>query len=181
MCYHTTENSLGEARRGGDGVNREERAFVEELYRSMLPSLLAYGRAARYDASVVHDAAQETFLVVCERVETVMAHESPEGWVASAFKLILRRAGQNRARNLALLERLERENLRADAVKSDERDPVLLYGDLAKNEDFRLLCRLTERGCTLAELAAEMGISAAACEKRVQRARKRLQKYFENF
>ena len=161
-------------------MNRDEERLIEQLYRSMLPTLLGYGRGAHYDPSVVQDAVQETFRVVCEHIESIAEHESPEGWVMTAFKYILRRAGQNRARDLAIVERLTLMQ-GGEPGRTDESDPDMLYGDLADNEDYKLIRRLAERGCTMSELAGELGISVSACEKRVQRARKRLKKYFKDF
>ena len=52
----------------------------------------------------------------------------------------------------------------------------VLFGDVSDSEDFRLLKRLALEQYTIAELAQDLGISVEACKKRVQRARKRLQK-----
>ena len=160
-------------------MTRDEERLIEELYRSMLPTLIAYGSGTSYDKHLVQDAVQETFRVVCERIDVIAEHENPEAWVMTAFKYILRRAGQDRAKDLAILERLSLGH-GGEGGKSDSPDPDLLYGDLADNEDYKLLRRLAERGCTMSELARELNISVSACEKRVQRARKRLQKYFKN-
>ena len=55
----------------------------------------------------------------------------------------------------------------------------VLFGDLSASEDFRLLKRIALGRCTVLEVAEEMGISVESCKKRVQRARKRLQKKIE--
>lgn len=52
----------------------------------------------------------------------------------------------------------------------------LLFRDVSDSEEFRLLKRLALERCTISDLAQELGISVEACKKRVQRARKRLQK-----
>ena len=55
-------------------------------------------------------------------------------------------------------------------------DVDVLFSDLSDSEDFRLLKRIALEQCTIVELAQDLGISVEACKKRVQRARKRLQK-----
>lgn len=55
-------------------------------------------------------------------------------------------------------------------------DVDVLFGDVSDSEDFRLLKRIALDQCTIVELAQDLGISVEACKKRVQRARKRLQK-----
>ena len=57
-----------------------------------------------------------------------------------------------------------------------ELDLDTLYGDLSDSEDFRLLKRIALDRCTILEAAEELGIPLETCKKRVQRARKRLQK-----
>lgn len=52
----------------------------------------------------------------------------------------------------------------------------LLFNDISGSEDFQLLKRIALDRCTILELAEELGVSVEACKKRVQRARKRLQK-----
>ena len=52
----------------------------------------------------------------------------------------------------------------------------VLFGDVSESEDFRLLKRVALDRCTIPELSEELGVSVEACKKRVQRARKRLQK-----
>ena len=52
----------------------------------------------------------------------------------------------------------------------------VLFSDVSKSEDFQLLKRVALDHYTMPELAWELGISVEACKKRVQRARKRLQK-----
>ena len=52
----------------------------------------------------------------------------------------------------------------------------LLFCDVSDSEDFRLLKQIALERCTILELSEELGVSVEACKKRVQRARKRLQK-----
>ena len=67
---------------------------------------------------------------------------------------------------------------KAYSEPQDIRDPDLLYENLKDDEDYLLLKRLSEPGATIASVAAELGIGVSACSKRIQRARKRLRKFF---
>ena len=58
---------------------------------------------------------------------------------------------------------------------TDREDLDILYGTLAETEEFRLLQGIAD-GKTVLELAQERGIGLEACKKRIQRARKYLQK-----
>ena len=92
--------------------------------------------------------------------------------------LTLKHAMQNMLRTRAKLRTLlsleAGEGLPAGAPELMSVD--LLFGDVASSEDFRLLKRVALDQCTMPELARELGVSVEACKKRVQRARKRLQK-----
>ena len=54
-----------------------------------------------------------------------------------------------------------------------------LYSDLVGAEDFDLLTKIAVEGDTIADVAAELGITVEACKKRVQRAKARLKKALE--
>lgn len=54
-----------------------------------------------------------------------------------------------------------------------------LYSDLVGAEDFDLLVKIAVEGDTIADVAAELGITVEACKKRVQRAKARLKKALE--
>lgn len=92
--------------------------------------------------------------------------------------LALKHVMQNMLRSQARLQRLlsldAGESLPAEAGELMSMD--LLFGGVASSEDFRLLKRVVLDRCTIPELAQELGVPVEACKKRVQRARKRLQK-----
>ena len=53
------------------------------------------------------------------------------------------------------------------------------YSNALGEDDFQLLINIVIRKYTMLEAAEELGISVEACKKRVQRAKKRLQKIIE--
>lgn len=156
-----------------------EKKFVEELYREMAPKLIVRARASLGDRSLAEEVVQDTFRVVCENIASLIKHPNPNGWVTTTLKNILRQMAAKRAKDAATVKRLS--ELAGDLDAADDPPNIdLLYADLADNEDYKLLkCYVAER-CTIRELARELGLSADACAKRLQRARERLKKYFEN-
>ena len=91
----------------------------------------------------------------------------------NVLKNVIRSTRRERARLAeTVLEVLDENGGAADV----ELDLDTLYGDLSDSEDFRLLKRIALDRCTILEAAEELGIPLETCKKRVQRARKRLQK-----
>ena len=154
---------------GGDGPD----ARVETLYRRMFHTLDAYALRGMSDPSLAEEAVQDTFRVACEREDKLFASDNPEGWLMNVLKNVIRSTRRERARLAeTVLEVLDENGGAADV----ELDLDTLYGDLSDSEDFRLLKRIALDRCTILEAAEELGIPLETCKKRVQRARKRLQK-----
>lgn len=154
---------------GGDGPD----ARVETLYRRMFHILYAYALRGMSDPSLAEEAVQDTFRVACEREDKLFASDNPEGWLMNVLKNVIRSTRRERARLAeTVLEVLDENGGAADV----ELDLDTLYGDLSASEDFRLLKRIALDRCTILEAAEELGIPLETCKKRVQRARKRLQK-----
>jgi RNA polymerase sigma-70 factor (ECF subfamily) len=60
-----------------------------------------------------------------------------------------------------------------------KRDFELLFGDIAKSDDFKLLTRIVIDKSTFLEASKEFGLNVEACKKRVQRIKKKLKENFE--
>ena len=147
---------------------------VEKLYKEMYPALHVYALRILGDEALAEEAVQDAFCIACAKREQFLSSPNPEGWLMVTLKHVM----QNMLRTQAKLQRLlsldEGERMPAESVELVSVD--LLFGDVAGSEDFRLLKRVALDQCTMLELAQEMGVSVETCKKRVQRARKRLQK-----
>ncbi len=160
------------------GTERQD-DLIAALYHEMFPLLLAYARSALGETSLAEEAVQETFCVACKRQRELAESPNPRGWLVIALKNVIRQLRRDQAREAALLAALTARQDGADNPDQSGTDPDLLYGDLQCDPDYLLLKQLVENRYSMAELAAEQGISVEACKKRVQRARKRLQKRLE--
>ena len=163
-------------------TGKQER-FIRDLYDEMYDTLMKYTIKVLGDTESAEDAVQEVLVLICMNVELLMHHEAPNGWVLLTMRNILRGAAKERVKGIKLLGRLQEKTLFEQDEESDyeqEIDPDVLYEDILESEDYKLMRRLAEGQLTISELASEMGISVEACKKRVQRARKRLEKYFRD-
>ena len=158
-------------------MNASERAFVEKLYIETAESLLVYARRLLGDKNLAEEAVQDAFRVACSRPESVMASDNPPGWMMNTLKNVARNIVRSRARQTAFAAKIQQTE-QAYSDPEDIDDPDLLYENLKDDEDYKLLKRLSEPGATIGSVAGELGITTAACAKRIQRARERLRKYF---
>lgn len=154
--------------------NEPWKESVEKLYKEMYPVLHVYALRVMEDAALAEEAIQDAFCIACARREQFLTSPNPQGWIMLTLKHVMQNMLRTQAKLKTLLSLEQGESLPAGTPELVSVD--LLFGDLSGSEDFRLLKRIALDRCTMLELAEELGISVEACKKRVQRARKRLQK-----
>lgn len=147
---------------------------VEKLYKDMYPALHAYARRVLEDGALAEEAIQDAFCIACARQDQFLSSPNPQGWIMLTLKHVM----QNTLRAQAKLKLLLTLDAGVDlpAGEPELMSVDLLFCDVSGSEDFRLLKRIALDRCTILELSEELGVSVEACKKRVQRARKRLQK-----
>ena len=147
---------------------------LEQMYREMYPTLSAYALRILKDHALAEEAIQDTFCIACAKREQALSNPKPRGWLMLTLKHVMQNMlrAQRKVQRLLFLTAGEEQPAEAPELL----DVDVLFGDVSDSEDFRLLKRIALDQCTVVELAQDLGISVEACKKRVQRARKRLQK-----
>ena len=150
-------------------------AYFTSIYREMHRLLFIYAKHA-FDGrdALAEEAVQETFLILWVNLETVLERENPRGWLMLTLKNVIRNMKRSQARLAKLLVAL-----RVTFPEGHTMDPVsvdTLYANLQQDPDYVLLKAFALEGKSVKELAQDLGISLAACKKRLQRAKERLQK-----
>jgi RNA polymerase sigma-70 factor (ECF subfamily) len=144
----------------------------------MFYQLSAYAQSALNDRSLAEEAVQDTFRMLAPK-PTVFCPVPIPRMVAEYSK----KCYSNAIRSMAYLSNLVVFSMDFDEnMVSGEPDAPyidILYSDLADNEDYKLLKKIALDKCTMLEAAKELGISVEASKKRVQRAKKKLKKHFE--
>ena len=145
-----------------------------QMYREMYPTLYAYALRILKDHALAEEAIQDTFCIACAKREQALSNPKPRGWLMLTLKHVMQNMlrAQRKVQRLLFLTAGEEQPAEAPELL----DVDVLFGDVSDSEDFRLLKRIALDQCTIVELAQDLGISVEACKKRVQRARKRLQK-----
>lgn len=147
---------------------------LEQMYREMYPTLYVYALRILKDHALAEEAIQDTFCIACAKREQALSNPKPRGWLMLTLKHVMQNMlrAQRKVQRLLFLTAGEEQPAEAPELL----DVDVLFGDVSDSEDFRLLKRIALDQCTIVELAQDLGISVEACKKRVQRARKRLQK-----
>ena len=158
-----------------DTVTPDER--MEQLYRDMFPKLYIYASRILPNASLAEEAVQNTFCIACAKTDDLFSSNNPKGWLMNTLKNVIRNMLRDRAKlAVSILDIMETP----DVAATDEVDVDLLYADVSQTDDFQLLKWVALDKCSIQEISDRLGISFDACKKRVQRARKRLQKNMKN-
>ncbi len=147
---------------------------VEKLYKEMYPALHAYALRVMEDSALAEEAIQDAFCIACYRRDQFLSSPNPQGWIMLTLKHVMQNTLRAQAKLRVLLALDAGAELPAGGPELISVD--LLFNDVSDSEDFRLLKRIALDRCTMLELAEDLGVSVEACKKRVQRARKRLQK-----
>ena len=121
---------------------------------------------------------QETFVIACQHVDRLKSSPNPQGWLINTLKNTTRKIQETRNihSRYAVMD-----NSIWDFVadpSADQENPGLFYDGMISKEDYYLLSRSGIDGCSVLELANELGINVATCRKRMQRARERFRKQY---
>lgn len=155
--------------------NRE----IERLYLLMYDRLFVYARSTLRNDSLAEEAVQEAFQIACMKPEALCASPNPEGWLVNALKNVLSNATRSRAASNRLLSDYISSQISEPAVSENCIRFELLYENIAQLEEFKLIKEMAIDGKSQLEMAQARGISLDACKKRVERAKKTLQKKIE--
>ena len=158
-------------------VKKSEEIF-EQLYREMFDKLLAYAQSSLTDRHLAEEAVQDTFRIAWIKVDDLRTSPNPQGWLTNTLKNVMRNMKRSRARLSNIVIGTLTYDEQTMGASKDEMDVDLLYSNIAASSEFKLIKKIALDSCTMIEMSEELGISIEACKKRVQRARKTLQKSF---
>lgn len=155
-------------------MRKKKEEYFQKLYEETYDEILRYvSKLYWYDAAMVEDILQETYLILYRKITEVMRHENPTGWIKMTAKYVTYHVLE---RNHAVEEILFQ--YQADTAVSPEK---LLdeYEDLRKfltEKELKLIRRYYEEGYSLDELAQEYRISKPALKMRIHRVVKKIRR-----
>lgn len=162
-------------------MQEKEAQLISDLYEEQFDAMLAYARTVLRDDAQAQEAVQATFLVACKKPEELYSSPNPRGWLFITLQNTIRNMERSRRRLARFLMRLPYLGMlhERSADNMPELGLDVLYGDLAKCEQYGLLKKYIVEKWTLAELSEEYGISISACKQRVCRGKKKMREIME--
>lgn len=153
-------------------------SFIEELYHKMFKQLYIYARRQLDSPSTSEEAVQETFMIACAKVDTLMNSPNPEGWLVNTLKNVIRNIKQNKSYISKHLMSQDIIDTLMKQGREDDPNPEFLYDGLVSKEDLSILKQVAIDNRSMLEVSEELGITLEACKKRVQRAKAKFRKKY---
>ena len=75
---------------GNDIVEKSGHVLIDKIYREMFRKLWIYAKIQLEDESLAEEAVQETFRIACEKPDSVINSDNPNGWIMNTLKYTIR-------------------------------------------------------------------------------------------
>lgn len=157
-------------------MKAQYRSEIEQLYLELYPMLFEYARSSLSSDALAEEAVQEAFRIACQKPEVLVGSPNPRGWMVNTLKNVLKNIIRKQNLSKRILLDYFASNIDDITVTNDRIGFELLYEDVADLEEFKMVKAMALEGKSYLEMSKELGISMAACRKRMQRARETLQK-----
>lgn len=155
-------------------MENEKRDFLNNLFIENYKIMESH--AARFFSShdLARDVVQDTFLIAQIKIDALMASPSPVGWLFNTLKNVIGNTYRQQQRLAAMIP-LEECNL------TEEIEPSVsaTFQNTIPEEDLQLLTWVYCEGWPYSDVADRLGVSLAACKKRIQRAKAKLKTALE--
>ena len=157
-------------------MDTAQQKYIESLYLEMYDKLIIYANCAFPEEGLAEEAVQETFRIACQKPDQICGSENPKGWLVNTLKYTIRNMRRSRASSQQLLTRYLALQTESITYSVDSVSLEVLYEDMAHSEEFKLVKEMAVDGKSHLQMAEARGITVAACKKRMERAKKLLQK-----
>lgn len=160
-------------------MTEEQNNFFTQLYLKEFNFLYDLACALLSDSHLGYDLVQETFQVACLKIESVMKHPNPAGWLVVVLKHKVAHIFRDKKILLELNESITAAVDDTAKFEECEDDWKKRWLEVISESEFQLLQKYYGQWISISCLAEELGISVDSCYKRIQRAKKKLRKIFE--
>ena len=154
----------------------ELKTLIAELYIAYGSYLTDYAQNSGCNPNVAEDLVQDTFTIALQKSLDLYQATSRRGWLIRTLRNLIGNQQRNIVYAQKLLKRLEKQ---ADETHTDELSPSILYKGMISEDDLNLLLRYWDYGDNVENIAKDLDLKNEACKKRIQRAKARFKKAYE--
>lgn len=168
----------------------DQEEFFDRLYREYFWKLKRYS-LLYLNESQAEEIVQDAFHEAVEKIDSLYIHENPGGWLMNTLKNKIRNCQRTNRRDLLRLVSLDAEPAMQAAAPGNAEDRMEQQEALASAserigqalspDELYLLRRIAYGNASHKEVAAELGISVWASQKRLERIRDKLDKLFPGY
>lgn len=159
-----------------------QRMFFEAFFREHYHYLVAYAFRYLKDWEDAKEVVQDSFLTAIIRSDAFFSSENPLGWMKKVIWKKASNFSHSKSKQSSVSVPIEDmpESLLAYDPYSGLDSTVARCAEILKPEEFSLFKRVVINGESCSDVAAELGLSEQACRKRVERARKKLRRNWDD-
>ena len=169
----------------GDNKWTNQGNFFDALYGRQFLKMLKYAHTLIGKSDLAEEIVQDAFVEALIHIDDLITKEKPDYWLQKVVKNKALHVQREQARYTWRLVSLEDEdivdNLGEKQMREvEEHDSVSQIRraivETLDPQEIHLLKRVAMEGATYKTISAETGMSIAACQKKIQRTRKKLKK-----
>ena len=149
---------------------------LEIIYHKLGRKIYMTAYAVLGDTHTAEDVMQDTFLRLTEYAHTYRAESNAVAYILTVTRRLAIDAQQRRARELPAEEIFGGDTSEADGIPMRELEALRTLTE----EDRQIVILRLDAGMKHRDIAALLGITTAACEKRYQQALERLKAYYRS-
>lgn len=149
--------------------------MVESLYEDYRDYLTDYAQSSGFSPEVSQDLMQEVFVIALQKPTDLFFAVSRKGWLIRTLKNLM----WNHQRKVLYVQKLQTILERKYRPGQLELSNSTVYKGMIPDDDLELLIRYWVRCEKVENIAEDLVISVDACRKRLQRAKNRFKKAYE--
>ena len=156
-----------------------QRLLAVRLIETMEPKLAVILGKWTSDHYLIEDVMLDTWELMLKHMDVLEDHPNPEGWIVKTAKYTMwkelrkQKARQEREKDILMaLDGYARDMMEQDEQFFDA------YRKILSDEEIRLLKLIYVYGVDHKTAAGYLGIKPAACRKRVERIRRKIEKFY---
>ena len=158
-------------------MNQAETKLIKEQFEKNYTMLYRFAYSAFRDEHLAEEAVQETFFIACKKPAAMANSINAKNWLFFTLKNVIANMRKTRAHAFEVLSTYLKGKAETELPYPGEVNWEDQFYPLSQTKEFQLIKAFAVDRKSVAQLAQEFGISVAACKKRIERAKKYLQKH----